>query len=158
LRALKAKFPTTTGTVGEAKTNNGPRRRHDQARRTGNGPGETDTGWRFHRDEDAAPTAWLIKNILPETGAGLIAGQWGTYKTTLALDLSVSVMTGTPFAQRFAVKRRGGVAYLALEGIGGLPSRLTAIARQRGCAQALPFAYRPDCPALTAVPVANRMA
>jgi hypothetical protein len=59
-------------------------------------------------------------------------------------------MTGTPFAQRFEVKRRGGVAYLALEGIGGLPSRLTAIARQRGCAQALPFAYRPDCPALTA--------
>jgi hypothetical protein len=46
--------------------------------------------------------------------------------------------------------RPGGVAYLALEGIGGLPSRLTAIARRRGCTQALPFVYRPDCPALTA--------
>jgi AAA domain len=123
---------------------------HGTPPETSNGPGKADTGWRFHGDEDAAPTAWLIKNILPETGAGLISGQWGTYKTTVALDLSVSVMTGTPFAQRFAVKRRGGVAYLALEGIGGLPSRLTAIARRRGCAEALPFVYRPDCPALAA--------
>ena len=128
------------------------RERHDRARRTSNGPGEADTGgWRFHGDEDPAPTAWLIKNILPETGAGLIAGQWGTYKTTVALDLSVSVMTGTPFAERFAVKRRGGVAYLALEGIGGLPSRLTRDRAQRADArEALPFVYRSDCPALSA--------
>jgi hypothetical protein len=111
------------------------------------GPG---AGWRFHAADDPAPTPWLIKGILPETGAGLISGQWGTYKTTAALDIAVSVMTGEPFAGRFAVRRRGGVCYLALEGVGGLASRLTAIARARGCAQALPFLYRSDCPALTA--------
>jgi hypothetical protein len=111
------------------------------------GPG---AGWRFHAEDDPAPTPWLIKGILPETGAGLISGQWGTYKTTAALDIAVSVMTGEPFAGRFAVRRRGGVCYLALEGAGGLASRLTAIARSRGCAQALPFLYRRDCPALTA--------
>ena len=107
-------------------------------------------GWRFHAAGDPAPTPWLIKGILPETGAGLISGQWGTYKTTAALDIAVSVMTGQPFAGRFAIKRQGGVCYLALEGAGGLASRLTAIARARGCAEALPFLYRRDCPALTA--------
>ena len=28
----------------------------------------------------------------PTTGAGLISGQWGSYKTTVALDIAVSVM------------------------------------------------------------------
>jgi len=114
-------------------------------------------GWRFHAAADPAPTPWLIKGILPETGAGLISGQWGTYKTTAALDIAVSVMTGQSFADRFAIKRRGGVCYLALEGAGGLASRLTAIARARGCAEALPFLYRRDCPALTAPDALQRL-
>lgn len=113
-------------------------------------PVKPETGWRFHRAEEPAPTAWLIKNILPETGTALISGQWGTYKTTVALDLANSVMTGTPFADRHAVKRRGGVAYFALEGAGGLASRLSAIARAHGSTEALPFVHRSDCPALAA--------
>ena len=80
----------------------------------------------------------------------MISGQWGTYKTTVALDIAASVMTGAPFARRYAVKRPGGVAYFALEGVGGLASRLTAIARTHGSTRALPFLYRADCPALTA--------
>jgi hypothetical protein len=60
--------------------------------------------WHFHQDADPAPTTWLIKGILPETGAGLISGQWGTYKTTIALDMSVSVMTATPFAGVFLTR------------------------------------------------------
>jgi hypothetical protein len=94
---------------------------------------------------------------MPETGAGLISGQWGSYKTTVALDMAVSVMTAIPFAKRFAIKRPGGVAYLALEGISGLPSRLTAIARTLGCSQALPFLYRSDCPALTAAGALDKL-
>jgi hypothetical protein len=34
-----------------------------------------DAGWSFHRDEAPAPTAWLVKHILPETGVSLISGQ-----------------------------------------------------------------------------------
>jgi hypothetical protein len=117
----------------------------------------TSIGWRFHQDEDPAPTAWLIKYILPETGAGLIAGQWGTYKTTVALDIAVSVMTDTPFAGRYRIKRPGGVAYFALEGIGGLASRLTAIARTRGYTEPLPFVYRSDCAALTAADALGKL-
>jgi hypothetical protein len=66
-------------------------------------------------------------------------------------------MTGTPFAGRYRIKRPGGVAYFALEGIGGLASRLTAIARTRGYAQPLPLVYRPDCPALTAADALGKL-
>src|SRR6185369_17767268 len=89
---------------------------------------------------------------------GLIAGQWGTYKTTVALDIAVSIMTSTSFTGRYRIKRPGGVAYFALEGIGGLASRLTAIARTRGHTQPLPFMYRSDCPALTAADALAKLA
>jgi AAA domain len=123
-------------------------------------PAENDdvkTGWRFHSDENPAPPPWLIKNIFPQTGAGLISGQWGTYKTTVALNIAACTMTAIPFAGRFAIKRSGGVAYLALEGVGGLASRLTAIARTLGCSTALPFAYQSGCPALTAADALNKL-
>jgi hypothetical protein len=61
--------------------------------------------WSYHGENATVATRWLIKNVLPETGTALIAGQWGSYKSTVALDLAVSVMTGTPFAGRFKVKR-----------------------------------------------------
>jgi AAA domain len=113
--------------------------------------------WRFHGEGDQEPTAWLVKGILPETGAGLIAGQWGSYKTTIGLDIAVSVMAEVPFAGRFRVKRRGGVCYIAAEGFGGLGSRLTAAAEARGVAGALPFAFRSDCPPLTAPDALDRL-
>jgi AAA domain len=139
MRAIAADVECVTPKQGEARAN------------------DSNAGWHFHHDDNPAPTPWLIKNILPETGAGLISGQWGTYKTTVALDLAVSVMTDTPFANRYAVKRSGGVAYFALEGIGGLASRLTAIAHARGSTGALPFAYRGDCPALTAADAFDKL-
>jgi hypothetical protein len=119
---------------------------HSATPQTSSPPG----GWQFHNDKASPPMPWLIKNLLPETGAGLLSGQWGTYKTTTALDVSVSVMAGLPFAGRFKVKRRGGVAYFAVEGSSGLRSRLDTIARERGVTGALPFAWRADCPPLTA--------
>jgi hypothetical protein len=107
-------------------------------------------GWQFHDEEPSPLTHWLVKNLLPETGAGLMSGQWGTFKTTTALDLAVSVMAGSSFADRFLIKRRGGVAYFAVEGSGGLKSRLNTIAQERHITGALPFAWRADCPSLTA--------
>jgi AAA domain len=115
------------------------------------------SSWRFHSNTEAAATPWLIKNILPETGAGLVSGQWGSYKTTFALDIAGSVMKSMPFAGRYTIKRQGAVAYFAVEGIAGLASRLSAIARERGIADALPFAYRSDCPALTAADAADKL-
>jgi hypothetical protein len=86
---------------------------------------------------------------VPETGAALVAGQLGTFKTTVALDVSVCVMAQLPFAGRYRAKRRGAVLYIALEGEGMLSARLAAIAAHHRVAGALPFAWRGDCPAVT---------
>ena len=107
------------------------------------------SGWKFHEATAPSATRWLVKGILPETGAALVAGQWGAYKTTTALDLSVSVMTGQPFAERYQVKRKGGVLFIALEGEGMVANHLTAIAQHHGITGRLPFAWRGTCPPLT---------
>jgi hypothetical protein len=109
----------------------------------------TGNSWKYHTGAAPAPLRWLIKGILPETGAALVAGQWGTFKTTVALDVSVCVMAELPFAERYRVKRRGAVLYIALEGEGMLSARLSAIAAHRGVSGPLPFGWRGDCPALT---------
>jgi Bifunctional DNA primase/polymerase, N-terminal/AAA domain len=113
--------------------------------------------WHYHDDAPTAPTLWLVKSVLPQIGAGLVSGQWGTYKTTVALDVSVSIMSGVPFGGRCAVRRQGGVIYIAAEGAGGLKSRLDAAARERGVIGILPFAWRSDCPALTAPDALDRL-
>ena len=60
-------------------------------------------------------------------GVGLIAGQWGTYKTFIVIDLSVSVMTKTPFAGR-PIHRQGGVLFIAAEGQAQVRIRLKGVA------------------------------
>ena len=112
-------------------------------------------GWKFHSGQTPQSPRYLIKKILPETGAALMPGQWGAFKTTVALDASVSVMNDLPFAGHYQVKRRGGVLYFALEGEGMLQARLAAIAQHRGVTGALPFAWRGDCPPLMDKNAAN---
>ena len=109
----------------------------------------TGNSWKYHTGAAPMPLRWLIKGVLPEAGVVLMAGQWGTFKTTVALDVSVSVMAQLPFAGRHRVKRRGAVLYIALEGEGMLSARLSAIAAHRHVTGRLPFAWRGDCPALT---------
>lgn len=108
------------------------------------------SGWSYYDSTETTPPRWLVKRLLPETGVGILAGQWGSFKTTTALDLAVSVMTGQAFAGQFKVKRRGAVLYFAVEGAGTLKARLEAIARHRGAPENLPFAWRGECPVLTA--------
>jgi hypothetical protein len=86
-----------------------------------------------------------------------MSGQWGTFKTTVALDMSVCIMAELPFAGRYQVKRRGAVLYLALEGEGLLHARLSTIAAHHGVTGALPFAWRGDCPALADKNAADRL-
>ena len=117
----------------------------------------TSNSWKYHTGEAPVPPRWLIKGILPETGAAIMSGQWGTFKTTVALDISVCVMAGLPFAGQYPVKRRGAVLYFALEGEGMLAARLSAIAQHHGVAGALPFAWRSDCPALTGKDAADAL-
>ena len=107
------------------------------------------TGWNYFDSTEVRPQHWLVKQLLPETGVGIMSGQWGSFRTTAALDLSIAVMTGQPFAGQYRIKRQGAVLYFALEGAGTLKLRLNAIARHRGAPEKLPFAWRGDCPLLT---------
>jgi hypothetical protein len=89
---------------------------------------------------------WLVQDLLPETGVGLIAGQWGTYKTFIALDLAGSVMTGTDFI-KFPVRRKGGVLFIACEGQNEVAIRLQAVVEACGL-EDVPFVWVENCPRL----------
>jgi KaiC/GvpD/RAD55 family RecA-like ATPase len=105
--------------------------------------------------------AWLVKDLIPQTGQGLQSGQWGTRKTFVAIDLSASVMTGTDFAGH-RVDRRGGVLFIAAEGASEIPIRLQGVVEKKlkrtassvgGAPLAadldrLPFAWIEECPSL----------
>jgi hypothetical protein len=105
-------------------------------------------GW-WHGDVDVElRRKYLVKKLIPETGTGLLPGQWGTYKTFVALDLAGAVMTGTTFASH-AVKRRGGVLFIAVEGREEIPIRLEALNQTKcGKAERLPFFCLDDIPRL----------
>ena len=114
----------------------------------------------------------LIKDLVPETGKGLASGQWGAAKTFCMIDLSASVMTGTPFAGREVV-RQGGVLFVAAEGATEIPIRLqglvdhklrpTALANAAAGVpiaadlEALPFAWIEDAPDLKDTQSFNRL-
>ena len=102
------------------------------------------------RQRQGQAVRWLVKGCCRKPASAIMPGQWGSYKTTTALDMSLAVMTGRPFAGQYRIKRAGAVLYFALEGAGTLQSRLAAIARHHGAPDKLPFAWRGDCPLLTA--------
>jgi hypothetical protein len=96
--------------------------------------------------------------MIPETGAGLLPGQWGTYKTFVALDLAAAVMTNTTFAGHM-VKRQGGVLFIAAEGRDEIPIRLEALNRAKCSAlERLPFFCLDECPRLLERGAANKIA
>jgi hypothetical protein len=73
-------------------------------------------------------TRWTIKGLLPETGVGLLSGQWGTGKTFGALDIGGSVLPGMPeFFIDYRIKRRGGVLFIAAEGVSSIGLRFEAM-------------------------------
>lgn len=105
--------------------------------------------WHGEADPDA-DRAWLVQDLISETGKGLMPGQWGCGKTFTAIDLSASVMTGQPFAGR-RVLRQGGVLFVASEGAFEIPIRLRGLVRGKLGSdpdEHLPFAWIDDCPRL----------
>jgi hypothetical protein len=89
----------------------------------------------------------LVELLIPEVGVGLLAGQWGTWKTFVAIDLAVAIMTGGVFI-KFPVMRKGAVLFLALEGEAEVPVRIEAALKARGYAGKAPFAWINECPRL----------
>jgi DNA polymerase len=99
-------------------------------------------------DVDEPELPWLVHGLITETGCGLISGQWGAYKTSGALDLSAAVIAGESFID-YAVRRRGGVLYIAVEGSAGIKNRFRAILDEKyPGAGVVPFALVKSCPRL----------
>jgi hypothetical protein len=115
----------------------------------------------LHWHGDASETmtrAWLVDGLLPESGTGLISGQWGTYKTFAALDLSGAVMAGLAFID-YPVARRGGVLFIASEGAFEIPVRLEAVLTEKfPDVGRVPFAWVSECPRLLAPGAGNVLA
>lgn len=84
--------------------------------------------------EDIKPPTWLVKDLLPENGFGLLIGPRGTFKTFLALDIALSIATGAskyfedgswlgPWPD---VTNPGPVLFAAGEGRSGMMNRVRA--------------------------------
>jgi hypothetical protein len=109
-----------------------------------------DFGWalKFFGEQMTMPTPkWLVTGLLPESGAALIAGQWGTYKTFCAFDLAAAVMSGNQFAN-FQVVERRGVALLCTEGSHEVELRITAAWHAHSNSGRAPFVWTTDVPRL----------
>jgi hypothetical protein len=89
---------------------------------------------------------WLVKQLIPKQGIGLMSAGWGEGKTFIAIDLGLSVAAAAPFAGRRT--RPAGVLYLAVERANDLHRRARFAAEQRGLKDA-PFLWYGGCPKLT---------
>lgn len=78
----------------------------------------------YTRGATYSPPSWLVKNVLPGRGLGLIYGESSAGKTFLAVHASLCVAWGVPFFGRRA--KPGGVLYIAAEGGSGVLPRFDA--------------------------------
>lgn len=65
--------------------------------------------------KEAEPPVWLVKGILTEGSVGFFAGEPKSFKSWCAMDLALSVATGTPFLDAFDVLEPGPVLYIQEE-------------------------------------------
>jgi hypothetical protein len=69
-----------------------------------------------HELAQRAPTErWLIEGLWSERAVGIVGGQPKCCKSWLALDVAVSVASGTPCLRRYATSRPGPVLLYAAE-------------------------------------------
>lgn len=80
---------------------------------------------------DAEP--WLVRSLWPLAAVGLLAGPPKVTKTWLALDMAISIASGTPCLGRFDVSKPGPVLlYLAEDSLASVRVRVEGICRHRG--------------------------
>jgi hypothetical protein len=79
------------------------------------------------------PQRWLIDQLWGASSVGVIGGAPKCSKTWLALDMSLSVATGTACLDRYEVPQPGAVlVYLAEDSLAIVRERVEGIARHRG--------------------------
>jgi hypothetical protein len=66
-------------------------------------------------DTDPQPQRWLIESLWADEAVGIVGGEPKCCKSFLALDLAVSVASGTPCLRHFQARQRGPVLLFAAE-------------------------------------------
>ncbi len=95
----------------------------------------------WYGDAPPAPPQYLVDETLPEVGVAILGGQFGAAKTFVGADLGGAVVVGGEFSGQ-AVRRKGGVLWLAAEGESEIETRVRAAISARGgdVTQRQPFA------------------
>lgn len=83
------------------------------------------------------PMQWRIRDVLPQTGTGLIVGQSQAGKSFVGIDLLARVSLGLPWFEHETEPCK--TVYVGLEGLSGLPRRIEAWERHNG--QEVPDAF-----------------
>lgn len=78
------------------------------------------------------PPVWQIEDTITEQSVVMIYGQWGSYKSFLALDMGLHVACNIPWCGKSV--RPGAVIYCAGEGVRGVNKRVTAWEKSHGLA------------------------
>lgn len=74
----------------------------------------------------APKQSYLIDGVLPRYGVGFLAGQYGSYKSFIALDMAAHLVEGRADWQGHPIVRGGSVIYVAAEGASGFNARTQA--------------------------------
>lgn len=78
---------------------------------------------------------WLVQGVWTRTAVGVVGGPPKACKSFLALDMAISVATGTPCLDRFDVHSPGpALVYFAEDAQSIVRSRVEALCRHRGIA------------------------
>jgi hypothetical protein len=103
--------------------------------------------WDGDEDQDLNIT-WTIHELIPEVGVGLLAGQWGLYKTSVAIDMSLAIAHSAVFLGH-GVRRNGGTVFFATEGAAGIKRRVRAVQSiKHKSVERSPFTWFKTCPSL----------
>ncbi|HLS83022.1 MAG TPA: AAA family ATPase [Steroidobacter sp.] len=87
----------------------------------------------YELDDRPEEQRWLIDELWADPAVGIVGGEPKCCKSFLALDVAVSVASGTPCLRRFAVSRRGPVLlYAAEDALDVVRRRLAGIAEAAG--------------------------
>jgi hypothetical protein len=89
----------------------------------------------FELPEQAASEGWLVEGLWSQLAVGFIAGHPKCGKSWLALDLAISVASGTDCLGRFAVHQAGPtLAYLAEDPLPRVRERIASLCAHKGIA------------------------
>jgi len=86
-------------------------------------------------EPEAEGPRWLIESLWPDCAVGIIGGQPKSWKSFLALDLALSVSSGTPCLGRYRVpEATSALIYLAEDSLLDVRGRIECLAKSRGLA------------------------